>query len=153
MLRLGTALLALSWCCHLVRGEDSAPGSCRPTSDDPDGDCIIGEARIDYPTLLSVPPTSFRCADQEHPGMYADVETDCQAFHFCPPGSLGGSSKPRTGAATFLCTPGSLFNQQYRVCDWWFNVPCHRARAYYVDNSRFYDTSIGSNSLRRDDSV
>ena len=24
----------------------------------------------------------------------------------------------------YLCPNGTLFNQQYFVCDWWFNVDC-----------------------------
>ena len=24
----------------------------------------------------------------------------------------------------FLCPNGTLFNQQYFICDWWFNVDC-----------------------------
>ena len=25
---------------------------------------------------------------------------------------------------SFLCPNGTLFNQQYFICDWWFNVDC-----------------------------
>ena len=27
-------------------------------------------------------------------------------------------------ATAFLCPNGTIFNQQYFICDWWFNVDC-----------------------------
>ena len=35
---------------------------------------------------------------------------------------------------SFLCPNGTLFQQEYLVCDWWFNVDCSvtRARWYIV---------------------
>ena len=35
-------------------------------------------SEVDYPTLLARPPTSFSCDEYEYPGLYADVEADCQ---------------------------------------------------------------------------
>jgi len=31
----------------------------------------------------------------------------------------------------FLCTNGTLFNQQEFTCDWWYNVNCAEAPAHY----------------------
>ena len=30
---------------------------------------------------------------------------------------------------TFLCPNGTIFNQAYFICDWWFNVDCAEAEA------------------------
>ncbi len=32
-------------------------------------------------------------------------------------------------AYTFLCPNGTIFNQEYFICDWWFNVNCPDAQA------------------------
>ncbi|XP_047482930.1 uncharacterized protein LOC125034927 [Penaeus chinensis] len=71
----------------------------------------------DYPILASVPDTGFSCEDQEFPGYYADTapEAGCQVFHIC---QFDGHHD------AFLCPNGTIFNQQYFVCDWWFNVDC-----------------------------
>ncbi|XP_037787699.1 uncharacterized protein LOC119583299 [Penaeus monodon] len=71
----------------------------------------------DYPILASVPDTGFSCEEQEFPGYYADTapEAGCQVFHIC---QFDGRQD------AFLCPNGTLFNQQYFVCDWWFNVDC-----------------------------
>ncbi|XP_043220056.1 uncharacterized protein LOC122380717 [Amphibalanus amphitrite] len=143
---MSTAAIRLSVLLALVgcwAGSSQAQDTlCRVTPDDPDGDCIIGEARVDYPTLLARPPTSFNCDEYEYPGLYADVEADCQLFHFCPPRGLGRSANGEDRPAAFLCTPGSLFNQQYGVCDHWFNVVCERAPQYYGLNKLLYEKSL-----------
>ncbi|XP_037083261.1 U-scoloptoxin(01)-Er1a-like [Pollicipes pollicipes] len=149
-----TLLLVTCWLtARAQEGLILTPQKCKVTLDDPDGDCIIGEARIDYPNLLSRPQTSFNCDDYEYPGVYADVEADCQLFHVCPPKNVLRSGDPRDRPTTFLCTPGSLFNQEYRVCDWWFNVQCDKAPEFYADNKLYYKTSITSNSLLRDANI
>ena len=43
-----------------------------------DGSAIPGEAGVDYPVLHEVPDTSFQCKAQEHPGLYADTQAQCQ---------------------------------------------------------------------------
>ena len=35
---------------------------------------------------------------------------------------------------SFLCPNGSLFDQQYFVCDFWFNVDCDQAESFYFLN-------------------
>ncbi|XP_068233964.1 uncharacterized protein [Palaemon carinicauda] len=78
------------------------------------GGGVPGES---YPILSSVPDTGFSCSEQEYPGYFADTadEAGCQVFHIC---QFDGRQD------SFLCPNGTIFNQQYFVCDWWFNVVC-----------------------------
>ena len=73
----------------------------------------------DYPIFSTVPDTSFLCDGQADGGYYSDPEAECQAFHICANDGTGGRTK-----YSFLCPNGTLFNQQYFICDWWFNVDC-----------------------------
>ncbi|XP_026294887.1 uncharacterized protein LOC113218599 isoform X2 [Apis mellifera] len=87
---------------------------------------IPGIPGVDYPLYHSVPSTSFSCAHVPFvPGMYANVETGCQAYHICHDGREGHQG------ASFLCTNGTLFNQQEFACDWWYNVNCADAPTLY----------------------
>nr|CAD7578112.1 unnamed protein product [Timema californicum] len=87
---------------------------------------IPGVPGVDYPIYHSVPPTSFHCGNVPFaPGMYANVETGCQAYHVCHDGREGDQG------ASFLCSNGTLFNQYEFTCDWWYNVNCADATAYY----------------------
>jgi hypothetical protein len=36
-----------------------------------------------------------------------------QVFHMC---------QPNGESTAFLCPNGTMFNQQYFVCDWWYNL-------------------------------
>ena len=36
---------------------------------------------------------------------------------------------------SFICPIGTIFNQQYFVCDWWFNFDCNQARNFYSLNA------------------
>ena len=56
------------------------------------------------------------------PGYYSDPEAECQAFHICTADGAGGLAK-----YSFLCPNGTLFNQNYFICDWWFNFDCSTA--------------------------
>ena len=49
-------------------------------------------------------------------GYYADEEAECQVFHIC---TADGQDK-----YSFLCPNGTIFNQNYFIRDWWFNVDC-----------------------------
>ncbi|KAG7156868.1 uncharacterized protein LOC121853254 isoform X1 [Homarus americanus] len=77
----------------------------------------------DYPILASVPDTGFSCEQQEFPGYFADTadEAGCQVFHIC---QFDGRQD------SFLCPNGTIFNQQYFVCDWWFNVDCAASQQF-----------------------
>ena len=55
-------------------------------------------------------------------GYYSDPEAECQAFHICTADGAGGLAK-----YSFLCPNGTLFNQNYFICDWWFNFDCSTA--------------------------
>ncbi|XP_050528135.1 uncharacterized protein LOC126898236 [Daktulosphaira vitifoliae] len=91
---------------------------------------IPGNPGIDYPIYHAVPETSFNCKNVPYaPGMYANVETGCQAYHICHDGREGHQG------ASFLCTNGTLFNQEKFTCDWWYNVDCSQASAYYNLNA------------------
>ena len=76
---------------------------------------VPGFAGEDYPIYAFPPRTSFQCGGLVG-GYYADQEADCQSYHVCgEDGSIIGSK---------LCPNGTLYNQQYFICDWWFNVDC-----------------------------
>ena len=62
-------------------------------------------------------------------GYYADAETECQAFHVCTADGAGGLAK-----YSFLCPNGTIFNQGYFICDWWFNFDCAEAEGLYSLN-------------------
>merc|ERR1711892_1398311 len=95
-------------------------------------EAIPGVPGDDYPIFAEVPDTSFLCDGQAEGGYYADPEAECQAFHICGSDGNGGLTK-----YSFLCPNGTLFNQQYFVCDWWFNVDCSLAEALYSLNDEY----------------
>ncbi|XP_063586453.1 uncharacterized protein LOC134763848 [Penaeus indicus] len=84
----------------------------------------------DYPILASVPDSGFSCDAVAVQGYYADTvaEAGCQVFHICQDRAL------RRQQDSFLCPNGTIFNQQYLVCDWWFNVDCSQAESFYSVN-------------------
>merc|ERR1712083_30507 len=93
-------------------------------------EALPGEPEIDYPIYSLPPPTSsFSCNGRVEGGYYADTELRCQAFQICVHDSEGGLVK-----YSFLCPNGSLFDQQYFVCDFWFNVDCAQAESFYFLN-------------------
>lgn len=97
----------------------------------PDGEMgpIPGVAGTDYSVYSGVPDTSFDCNVQEFPGIYSDTEAECQVFHMC---------QPNGNADSFLCPNGTMFNQQYFVCDWWYNVDCQAQPTFYGLNEFIY---------------
>ncbi|XP_040580986.1 uncharacterized protein [Lepeophtheirus salmonis] len=92
-------------------------------------DAIPGVPGEDYPIYSEVPETSFVCDGQIEGGYYADPEAQCQAFHICGADASGGLAK-----YSFLCPNGTLFNQEYFICDWWFNFDCAQAEELYSRN-------------------
>ena len=40
-------------------------------------------------------------------------------YHVC-----GSDASRPAPISSLLCPNGTLYNQQYFVCDWWFNVDC-----------------------------
>ncbi|CAH1635654.1 unnamed protein product [Spodoptera littoralis] len=93
------------------------------------GMAIPGKPGTDYPVLGAVPYTNFYCDDQPYPGFFADMETRCQAWHYC---DIDGRQ------ASFLCPNGTVFSQGVASCDWWFNVRCALSPALYRLNARLY---------------
>lgn len=57
-----------------------------------------------------------------------DTEARCQVFRVCAHTDLSGNG------FAFLCPNGTLFNQAYMVCDWYFNVQCEGSEQYYGMN-------------------
>ena len=51
--------------------------SCFAVSDD-EMPPIPGVAGVDFPVLTEIPQTGFDCAAQDFPGIYADMDADCQ---------------------------------------------------------------------------
>merc|ERR1711887_306433 len=90
---------------------------------------IPGVAGEDYPIFAEVPESGFSCEGQVDGGYYADPEAECQAFHICTADGAGGLAK-----YSFLCPNGTLFNQNYFICDWWFNFDCSTAEELYSLN-------------------
>merc|ERR1712106_763643 len=103
------------------QGADSSGGSLE--------EAIPGVPGDDYPIFAEVPETSFLCDGQVDGGYYADPEAECQSFHICAGDGTGGLTK-----YSFLCPNGTLFRQQYFVCDWWFNVDCSTAQDFWSLN-------------------
>jgi hypothetical protein len=90
---------------------------------------IPGTPGEDYPILAEVPETAFSCEGQVDGGYYADPEAKCQVFHICTADGQGGLAK-----YSFLCPNGTIFNQNYFICDWWFNFDCAEAEGLYSKN-------------------
>ncbi|CAH0404316.1 unnamed protein product [Chilo suppressalis] len=67
-----------------------------------------------HPVYSQPPITEFTCHGRSR-GYYADVHAGCQAYHFCWRQRL---------VSTDLCTNGTLFNEQFQVCDHFYNVRC-----------------------------
>merc|ERR1711978_98568 len=93
---------------------------------------IPGVPGEDYPIYAEVPKTAFACDGQVDGGYYADGEAECQVFHICTADGAGGLSK-----YSFLCPNGTIFNQNYFICDWWFNFDCSTAEDLYSLNDQY----------------
>merc|ERR1719290_452556 len=119
-----------------VRGTRGGGGNSGSGGDHQGLDWLIetipGDPGVDYPIYsLPVPDSSFSCDGRVEGGYYSDTELQCQAFQICVHDSVGGLVK-----YSFLCPNGSLFDQQYFVCDYWFNVDCSQAESLYSLNDQ-----------------
>ncbi|XP_063588772.1 uncharacterized protein LOC134765908 [Penaeus indicus] len=90
---------------------------------------VPGVPGLDYPIIGTVPYTNFYCSNMPWPGFYADTEARCQSWHYC---DLDGRQ------ASFLCPNGTVFNQAFFVCDWWYNFDCESAPYLYSLNERVF---------------
>ncbi|BES93819.1 Chitin Hypothetical protein Peritrophin-A domain [Nesidiocoris tenuis] len=129
-----TSVAVFLLACVLANGAFIARSKRSPVpiraKDEQDLSKVPGRAGIDYPLFRSVPPTNFHCGSVPYaPGIYANVETGCQAYHICHDGREGHQG------ASFLCPNGTLFNQHEFACDWWYNVNC-------ADATRLYDLNL-----------
>merc|ERR1711971_509833 len=93
---------------------------------------IPGVPGEDYPIYAEVPESGFTCDGQVDGGYYSDPEAECQVFHICTADGAGGLAK-----YSFLCPNGTLFNQNYSICDWWFNFDCSTAADLYSLNDEY----------------
>merc|ERR1712172_254096 len=93
---------------------------------------IPGVPGEDYPIYAEVPESGFTCDGQVDGGYYSDPEAECQVFHICTADGAGGLAK-----YSFLCPNGTLFNQNYFICDWWFNFDCSTAADLYSLNDEY----------------
>merc|ERR1719278_1591228 len=114
LLLIGLSLASLGWC------QEEAVDPIEALSE-----AIPGSPGEDYPIYATPPETSFGC-DGYIEGYYADPEAECQAFHICA--NFGDANLVKY---SFLCPNGTLFNQQYFICDWWVNVDCSQAEDLY----------------------
>ena len=73
-------------------------------------------------------------------GYYADPDLECQAFQICVKTRRGRLEK-----ISFLCPNGSLFDQQYFICDFWFNVDCSLAQSLYYLNDEIAEQRESNN--------
>merc|ERR1712025_554128 len=103
---------------------------------------IPGVPGEDYPIFVTPPDTGFDC-DEQIEGYYSDQDADCQSFHIC--GNDGSGSLIKY---SFLCPNGTLFNQQYFICDWWFNVDCSQAQDFYSLNADIAAAAAAANDDR-----
>merc|ERR1711937_249191 len=92
---------------------------------------IPGIPGEDYPIYAEVPESVFSCDGQVDGGYYADPEAQCQVFHICTADGAGGLAQ-----YSFLCPNGTVFNQNYFICDWWFNFDCVEAEGVYSLNDQ-----------------
>jgi len=93
---------------------------------------VPGVPGEDYPIYAEVPESGFSCDGQVDGGYYADPEAECQVFHICTADGAGGLSK-----YSFLCPNGTVFNQNYFICDWWFNFDCAEAEGLFSLNDEY----------------
>ena len=90
---------------------------------------VPGVPGDDYPIFAEVPVSAFTCDNKLDGGFYADPEANCQSFHICTTDGHSGLTK-----YSFLCPNGTIFNQNYFICDWWFNFDCSSAEGLYKLN-------------------
>merc|ERR1712154_509181 len=98
---------------------------------------VPGVPGEDYPIFSEAPETAFSCDGQVDGGYYADEEAQCQVFHICTADGAGGLAK-----YSFLCPNGTIFNQNYFICDWWFNFDCAEAEGLSPSMTRLLPNEL-----------
>ncbi|XP_054712154.1 uncharacterized protein LOC129221652 [Uloborus diversus] len=103
-----------------ARGDEGSPASLGFSGVELRHD---GYVKGETPTI---PQTSFSCSAQPYnPGLYADTETQCQVYHVCF----------EDRQESFLCGPGTNFNQRILACDFWYNFDCQESPSFYSVNA------------------
>ncbi|KAK4003226.1 hypothetical protein OUZ56_005006 [Daphnia magna] len=93
-----------------------------------DVNTIPGVAGKDYPNYHEIPKTNFGCSDKI-PGYYADTDARCQVWHYCSQEGLVDS---------FLCPNGTIYSQERRVCEWYYDVDCTKSNKFIDVNKDLY---------------
>merc|ERR1719356_706447 len=117
-------------------GTDQGQGHSHGGSGDPLDwlrESVPGEPGLDYPILSTTENLGFSCAGRPA-GLFADVESRCQAWHQC----LGDTKW------SFLCPNGTIFSQQVFSCVWWFDFDCGQADSLYSLNNNLYLNAVGN---------
>ncbi|XP_071541801.1 U-scoloptoxin(01)-Cw1a-like [Panulirus ornatus] len=138
-MKVTDAVLVVLLGCHCVLANRQPQRRRRPQrrqadysdgflDENPPDTTYRGTSGVDYPSLDYLPKTNFRCEGRDL-GYYADLETRCQVFHVCEAGNTQHD---------FLCPEGTIFNQKYIVCDWWYNVDCPRSPEFFELNEDFF---------------
>ena len=81
-----------------------------------------------YPSLGNSTTRITHSEGQVVGGYYADPAAECQVFHVCATDSAEAGPNSKW---SFLCPNGTIFNQNYFICDWWFNFDCAEAEGLY----------------------
>ena len=74
--------------------------------------------------------------------MDASSESRCQVFHIC---NNMEERKSESNFYSFLCPNGTVFNQLYFICDWWFNVNCQDSPAKLPTSQQTLKLSLDDN--------
>lgn len=73
-----------------------------------------------------LPTTSFTCQDKPYiPGIYADVEANCEVYHVCTPNYT----------YSFACGEGSGFSQKDLTCNYFANFSCPETKSHYASTA------------------
>ncbi|CAG0884386.1 unnamed protein product [Cyprideis torosa] len=76
------------------------------------------------------PRTPARLPPPQRQVAHTSASGNFSVFHICQLDQRQDS---------FICPNGTLFNQEFFVCDWAYNVRCDRAQQYYVLNADLYN--------------
>jgi len=99
-------------------------------------DAVPGTPYKDYPMYDGIDLVRIKHKDcNERKGKllayYTLPELECQGFQICGLDGEGGL----INNGEFLCPNGTIFNQEYFICDWWFNFDCDEAPDFIARQS------------------
>ena len=101
-----------------------------------------------YPPLGNSTTRITHSEGQVVGGYYADPAAECQVFHVCATDSAEAGPNSKW---SFLCPNGTIFNQNYFICDWWFNFDCAEAEGLYGLNDQLGATGDDQAQYGADD--